>query len=271
MRRKTALFLTGLSLAWVVPVLGGWEAGAKIGFDTNVNRAANGEEGDGFLAGYAAFVREPSGEKRYGFTFSAALEGGLFLDFTDLSYAAATVTPGIVYFPRWWLTLSAAPFVRAKSVQDSDQSALALGGRIVLRERIRRNLFLGQHYQFTANEADAEAYSFTEHAVGISLGGNLSKTLYGEAGYEFARGDTFRTVATAGPSPGGFGMHRMFSGAFDSDVVREDVDRHTVSLSTEVALSPSAFVQAGYAFSAYDGELSSFTSHSGYAGAGYRF
>lgn len=270
-RTKTTLFLAGLFLACSLPALAGWEAGGKIGFDTNVNRAADGGEGDGFLAGYAGYLRQPSGEKRYGFTLSASLEGAAFFDFTDLSYAAVTVAPGIVYVPRWWLTLSAAPFVRAKSVRDSDQSAVSFGGRIAFRERIRRNLFLGQHYLFTVNEANADAFSFTEHALGISLGGNLSKTVYGEAGYEFARGETFRTVAPAAPFPTGFGTHRMFSGAFDADVVREDVDRHTFSLSTEVVLSSSAFVQAGYAFSSYDGELSSFTSHSGYAGAGVRF
>lgn len=268
-RKKTAVFLAGWFLACSLPALAGWETGAKIGFDTNVNRAVDGGEGDGFLAGYAAYLREPSGERRYGFTLSASLEGAVFFDFADLSYAALTVAPGIVYFPRWWLTLSAAPFVRAKGVQDSDQSAVSFGGRIALRERLRRNIFLGQHYRFTENRAEAGAFSFTEHAVGISLGGNLSKTIYGEAGYEFARGETFRAMAAAAPT--GFGRHRMFSGAFDSDVVRDDVDRHTFSASAEAALSSSAFVQAGYTFSAYDGELSSFTSHSGYAGAGYRF
>lgn len=270
-RKKTIAILAGLFLACSLPALAGWETGAKIGFDTNVDRAVDGGEGDGFVAGYAAYLRQPSGERRYGFTFFASLEGAAFFDFTDLSYAALTAAPGIVYFPRWWLTLSAAPFVRAKGVRDSDQSSVSFGGKIALRERIGPNLFLGQHYRYTDNRADADAFSFTEHAAGISLGGKLWKKIHAEGGYEFARGETFRTVAAAASSPAGFGMHRMFSGAFDSDVVREDVDRHTFSISAEAALSSSAFLQAGYAVSAYDGDLSSFTAHSGYAGAGYRF
>lgn len=270
-RKKTIGILAGLFLACSLPALGGWETGAKIGFDTNVDRAEDGGEGDGFLAAYAAYLRPPSGERRYGFTLSASLEGAAFFDFTDLNYAALTASPGIVYFPRWWMTVSVAPFVRAKGVRDSDQSAVSFGGKIALRERIGRNLFLGQHYRYTDNRADADTFSFTEHAVGISLGGNLWKKIHAEAGYEFARGETFRTVASTAVFPSGGGMRRMFSDAFDSDVVRDDVDRHTFSVSAEAPLSSSAFVQAGYALSAYDGDLSSFTAHSGYAGAGYRF
>ena len=270
-RRKATAFLAGWLLACAIPASAGWEAGGKIGFDSNVNRAAVGGEGDGFLAAYAAYLREPSGERRYGATGLASLEAGRYFEFTDLSYAAVTVAPGIVYFPRWWLTLSVGPFLRGRIVQDSDQSAVSFGGKIAFRERIRPNLLLGQYYLFTDHRAEADVFSYTEHALGISIGGNLSKKMYGEAGYEFARGETFLTVATAAPSSEGSGMHRMFSGAFHSDVVREDVDRHALSFSTSVALSSSAFLQAGYVFSAYDGERSSFHSHSGYAGAGYRF
>ena len=253
------------------PALAGWETGARIGFDTNVNRAVDGGQGDGYLAGSITYQKEPSGERRYGFTFSASLEGGMFFDFTDLGYAAVTLEPGIVYFPQWWLTLSASPFVRARAVGDSDQSAVSFGGRIAFRERIRRNLFLGQHYRFTENRAEAAPFSYTEHAAGLSLGGNLSQRIYGEGGYEFARGETFLSLEGGATSSAGFGMHRRFSGVFGSDVVREEVDRHTFSLSFAVTLSPSAFAQAGYTFSGYDGEFSSFTSHTGYTGAGYRF
>lgn len=270
-RTNRAMLLAGWFLACAAPALAGWETAGKIGFDTNVTRAVDGGEGDAFLAGYAAYLREPSGEKRHGFTFAGSVEGGVFFDFRDLSYAAVTVEPGIVYFPRWWATLSAAPFLRGRSVADSDQSSVSFGGKISLRERVRPNLFLGQYYRFTENRAGATAFTYTEHAWGVSLGGNLSGKVHAAAGYEFAVGETFRSLASAATFSTGSGRHRMFSGAFGSDVVREDVDRHTFSLSVETMLSPSAFAQAGYAFSAYDGELSSFDSHSAYAGAGYRF
>ncbi len=249
----------------------GWEAGTSIGFDTNVDRSIEGGRSDGFLTAYGGFAHGPSGERRWGFTFSATVEGSAYARTSELDSVAATAASGIVYVPRALWTATITPFVQAKEVRDSDQSAVAAGGKVAVEERIRRNLYLGEYYVYTDSRAHSDTFSFSEHTLGAYLGVAASASLRAELGYAFTHGDSFRSVGT-GPVPAaGFGMHRMFSSAFGTDVVREKVDRHAVSVTVSKNWSTSLFSRAGYTLTDTEGSLGSSVSHSGFAGIGYRF
>ena len=269
--RRKAVFLAGWFLLWSVPALAGSEVGETLGFDTNVNRAVDGGQSDVRLGGYAAFLRPPDGESRYDWAATAMMEGAVSLDVSDLSFVALTLEPGFVFFPRWWLTVAASPFVQGKTVKDTDQSAVSFGGKIRFREQIRTNLYLGQYYVYTDSRANADVFSYTEHAVGIFFGGLWRKGAFTEIGYEFSHGDSFQSVSTTTPLPPGMGKGRRYSSAFGGELVRDTVDRHAVSVSAGIDLTPSLTFQAGYTYATNDGDLGSFTTHSGYGGSAYRF
>jgi hypothetical protein len=269
----SALFLFSMILIHgsATTALAGWEAGTVIGFDTNVDRSIDGGKSDGFLVGHLGFARTPTGERRWGVTMSATLEGAAYAKNSDLDYVAVTGSPGIVFVPHALWTVAVTPFLQAKGVRDADQSAIAFGGKASIEERILRNLYLGQYYAYTDSRADVDTFSFSEHSVGAYIGMVATSALHVELGYEFTRGDSFRTLGTSASTPPGSGMHRRFSAAFGSDVVREDVDRHAVFLSVAMDWTPSLFSRAGYTFTDTEGDLGSSLSHSGFAGVGYRF
>ncbi len=269
--RQRAVVLAGWILLWSVPALAGREVGATLGFDTNVNRAVDDSQSDVHLGGYAAFQRAPDGESRYDWAATATVEGSVSLEVSDLSFVALAVEPGIVFFPRWWLTVAAYPFLQGKAVKDTDQSAVSFGGKIRFREQIRKNLYLGQYYVYTDSRANEEVYSYTEHAVGAFAGVLWGHGAFTEIGYEFSHGDSFRTVSPNTPLPPGMGKGRRYSGAFGAEVVRDTVDRHAVSASAGIDWTPSLTFQAGYTYATNEGDLGPFTNHSGYAGAAYRF
>lgn len=265
-----AIFLLGAGLAFA-----GWETGAKIGFDTDVTRSISGGKSDEYLLGYAAYGREPSGETRLDWSFSAVGEAAAYASLSDLDYAAVTFSPGLVYFNRPGWFLSAAPFLQAKGVRDSNQSAIAFGGKLLFRQRLPSDFYAGEYYAYTDSRANADTFSFTEHALGAFLGRNWTRTLYTEIGYEFSRGDSFRSVGTSPSATGGTGMfggmQSMFSTAFGTEVVRERVDRHAVGVSAGIDWTKSIFSAAGYTYTNRRGDLGSSGSHAGFLGVGYRF
>src|SRR4030042_565745 len=77
----------------------GWETGARVGFDSNVNRAIDGGESDTYLGAYLCFLKEASGESRVDWTFLATAEGAAFARINDLSYLSLTLAPGLTFFP----------------------------------------------------------------------------------------------------------------------------------------------------------------------------
>lgn len=249
----------------------GWEVGTSIGFDTNVDRSIDGGRSDGFLTAYGGFAHAPSGDKRWGFAFSATVEGTAYARTSDLDSVSATAAPGFVYVPRALWTVTISPFLQAKEVRDSDQSAVAVGGKAAVEERLLRNLYLGQYYVYTDSRAHTDTYSFSDHTLGAYLGVAASASLHAELGYAFTHGDSFRSVGTGSVPAAGFGMHRIFSSAFGTDVVRETVDRHAVSVTVAKNWSASLFSRAGYTLTATEGSLGSSVSHAGFAGIGYRF
>jgi hypothetical protein len=253
----------------------GWETGAKIGFDTNVSRSISGGKSDALLVGYAAYGREPGGETRLDWTFSASAEGAAYASLGDLDYAAITFSPGLVYFHRPGWTITAAPFVQAKGVRDSNQSAVAFGGKLLFMQRLPADFYIGEYYAYTDSRAKADTFSFTEHALGVSLGRSWTRTFSTEIGYEFSRGDSFRAVGTSSSPQGGTGgfggMHPMISTVFGAELIRERVDRHAVGVAAGISWTKSIFTAAGYTYSNRRGDLGSSSSHSGFLGIGYRF
>src|SRR3972149_11273100 len=188
--------IAAISLGEGGSVPAGGEAGAKVGFDTDVSRSISGGKSDSYLLGYAAYGREPDGETRLDWSFSAVGEGAAYASLSDLDYAAITFSPGLVYFSRPGWVITAAPFLRAKGVRDSNQSAIAFGGKLLARQQLPSDFYLGEYYAYTDSRANTDTFSFTEHALGAFLGRNWPRSFYTEFGYEFSRGASFRSVGT---------------------------------------------------------------------------
>jgi len=192
------ILLPGADLAFA-----GWETGAKVGFDTDVSRSISDGESDEYLLGYAAYGREPSGETRLDWSFSAVGEAAAYASLRDLDYAAITFSPGLVYFNRPGWILSAAPFLQAKGVRDSNQSAIAFGGKLLLRQRLPSDFYAGEYYAYTDSRANEDVYSYTENTFGLYLGMRWTPKVFTEAGYEFSRGDSFLSTKVPAPPAGG--------------------------------------------------------------------
>lgn len=256
----------------------GWETGAKGGYISNLSRSVNDGQGDSYLGGYVAYARTPTGESRIDWTLSAVAEGAVFARLGGLDYAALTVSPGVILFHGSTWTASAAPFVQAKSVSDSDQSAWVFGGRIDLRQQLRPNLYSGEYYVYTDSRANAAVFSYTDSAFGAFLGIKWTPAFFTEIGYEYGRGDSYQSAATSTPAPGGGGFigpfggfESAFSQTFGTTVVRERATRNSIAVNAGIDWTPSVFTLGSYAFTSRDSDLGSSTSHSISAGIGYRF
>ena len=299
------LFAAGGSNAFA-----GWQAGAGAGYDSNINRSVNNSESDTYLSGYASLIRQPSGESRLGWSGTITLEGASFTDNHNLNYAMISSSAGMTYFLHAFWRVDAAPFLEAKAVNDSEQSALAFGGRVSMQQQIKRDVYTGQYYLYRDSRADLESYSFTEHVIGVFLGVNWTEVFFTEAYYEFSRGDSFRTVTTvstgttdsttspilsgkgnvqgnpnaSGPSGNGNGpgnpdtpgasgekRERIYSKAFRSDVIREKVDQHAIGVSMGIDWNRSLSSHIGYTFATTHGELGTSTSHAGFLEISCRF
>jgi hypothetical protein len=273
---KVSLFAIALFLLASGQASAGWETGAKAGFDTNVNRSiAGSEKSDSFLSAYAGYGREPSGDYRQDWFFTAIAEGTAHANVSDLDSMSATVSPGMIFNLRPSWTLSVSPFLQGKSVKDGNQSAVAIGGRLQMKQRLQDDLRLGEYYVYTDSHANADVFSYKEHVLGLTLGKTFTDKLSGEVGYEYGRGDSFRSIggtATPGGTGGmGGGKSQMFSSAFGADVARERVNRHSISASAEYDWTQALFSVASYSYSIRRGDLGDSNSHSGFAGLGYRF
>jgi len=248
-----------------------WETGAAVGFDSNIDRSVNGGESDTYLTAYASSIWEPTGESRIGWSGAATLEGTSFASNRDLNYAVINISPGMGYFPHALWRVNISPFFEAKAVNDSDQSALAFGGQVSMRQQISKDLYAGQYYIYRDSRADVETYSYTEHVIGVFLGVNWTEAFFSEVGYEFSRGDSFRTISTTSTTSSGRGKHLRYSEAFGTDVIREEVDQNTIGVSAGIDWNKSLFFHIAYTYTTIKGDLGSSTSHAGSLGIGYRF
>jgi len=275
----TILFLTYFLLFCSAVANASWEIGTKAGFDTNVDRAVEDGRDDVYVSAYTSFSREPSGESRLDWVFVATLEGTAYRTLSDLSCAEITVAPGILYnLHRSW-TVTVSPFLQAKEVRDSDQSSIAFGGKVGMRQQFLKDMYVGQYYTYKDSSAGADVYSFSEHAVGIYAGVNWTSSFFSEIGYEYSHGDSFRGIDGDGPEPAeiavsihGRGRHRnMYSGAFGEFVAREPVDRNAIGFNAGLDFGKSLFSSMNYTFTRISGDLGSSESHSGFISLGYRF
>ena len=276
MRMKTAriacvLLAMILFLSGAMNTFASWETGAAAGFDSNIDRSVNGGESDKYLTAYASLIWEPSGESRIGWSGAATLEGTSFTSNSDLNYAITSISPGVTYFLHALWRLNISPFFEAKVVNDSDQSALAFGGRVSMTQQIGKDFYTGQYYIYRDSRADVKTYSFTEQVIGVFLGVNLTDSFFSEIGYEFSRGDSFRTVSTTSTTASGRGKHLRYSEAFETYVIREEVDQNTIGVNAGIDWNKSLFSHMGYTYTAIRGDLGSSTSHAGSLGIGYRF
>jgi hypothetical protein len=268
------LFLTGILMALSLPVHAAWETGVKAGFDSNVNRAIQGGDSDTYLGGHLLYSREATGDTRLDWTLSAAMEGNGFLKNSELSNASLTLAPGIIFFPYLTWSIRVSPFVQGKAVADNEQSALAFGGKVSLRQPVGKKVYLGEYYLFTDSRANEEVYSYTENALGIYLGVNWTRSFFSEAGYEYSHGDSFQTLGTTSTTAtggNGRGQQRRYSSTFGTVVFKEKVDRHSVGLTAGIELLPSLFSNFSYLYSTMKGDLGTSIDHTAFIGLSYAF
>ena len=168
-------------------------------------------------------------------------------------------------------------------MKDSDQSALAFGAKVSVKQQIWKKVYAGEYYVYTDSRANLDAYSFRENTLGVFLGINWTGTFSTEIGYEFSHGDSFRSLGgTRGPSEGkgggkgeggekGGGKRRRYSAAFGNEVIREKVDRHSVGVAAGADLTRSIFSQISYAYTITKGDHGTSRDHQGFISLGFRF
>ncbi len=267
-------FLIGFFLAISLPAHASWEIGGKVGFDSNVNRAISGGDSDSYLGGYLQYAREATGETRLDWTLFSSLEGNAFLKNNDLSNASLTLAPGLTFFPYLTWSVNVSPFVQGKAVADSEQSAVAFGAKVSLKQPITKKVYLGEYYVYTDSRANEDVYSYTENALGIYLGVNWTRAFFSEVGYEFSRGDSFRSIpgTTTTVSGGrGRGKQQKFSSTFGNEVFKEKVDRHSFGATAGIELAPSLFSNFSYTYSTLKGDLGTSIDHAGFISLSYHF
>lgn len=273
-KNNFACFIAGFLLTVSLPVHAAWEIGGKLGFDSNVNRAINGGDSDSYFGGYLQYTRGATGETRFDWTFSASTEGNVFLKNNELSNAYFTLAPGLTFFPYLAWSINVSPFVQGKAVADSEQSAVAFGAKVSLKQPIGKNVYLGEYYVYTDSRANEDVYSYTENTLGIYLGVNWTRTFSSEVGYEYSHGDSFQTLGTTNTiSAGGNGKgrQRRYSSAFGTEVFKEKVDRHSVGLTAGIEILPSLFGNFSYTYSTFNGDLGTSIDHTGFIGLNYYF
>ena len=273
---KIAVLAMAALLAAATQAMGTeWDFGARLGYESNVNRSLDDAQADTILTAYGAYDRSPSGESRVDWTLRAALSGSAYASDSDLNQVTGTIAPGISVFlsPVWSLNVS--PFLRGKAVSDSEQSAIAYGVRATLSQRWNPRFYTGQYYSYTNSNADEEVYSYSENTLGILAGVNWTPAFFTEIGYEYAHGDSFVTMkspVTAASLPGrGRGYRYSYSQAFNALVVKETVDRNSFGINAGYDFTKALFSILGYTYTHESGDLGSLDNHTVFVGLGYRF
>lgn len=252
-----------------------WDFGARLGYESNVNRSLDDAKADTIFTAYGSYDRAPSGESRVDWTFRATLAGSVYASESDLNQVMGSIAPGVSIFLSPVLSLNISPFLRGKAVSDSDQSCIAYGVRAALSQRWNPRFYTGQYYLYTNSNANEEVYSYYENAFGVLAGANWTAAFFTEIGYEYAHGDSFVTStspATAASLPGrGRGYRYGFSPAFNALVIKDTIDRHSYSLNAGYDFTKALFSLLGYTYSRESGDLGSLDNHSVFMGLGYRF
>jgi hypothetical protein len=190
------------------PACAGWEVGTKAGFDTNLSRSIDDDDGSGYLSAYGSYWKGHAAETRLDWTMGFILQGAVYPSLSDVDYAAAMLSPGVAYIFRPGWTAALTPFLLGKAVRDSEQSAWAFGGRVDFSQKFRSGIYLWEYYVYTDSRANEDVYSYTENTLGLSLGMRWTPRVFTEAGYEFSHGDSFLSTTVAAPPTGGGGAGR---------------------------------------------------------------
>jgi len=269
-----AIFVIPTLFLAASPACAGWEVGAKSGFDTNLSRSIDDDDGSGYLSAYGSYWKGHAAESRLDWTMGFILQGAVYPSLSDVDYAAAMLSPGVAYIFRPGWTAALTPFLLGKAVRDSEQSAWAFGGRVDFSQKFRSGIYLWEYYVCTDSRANEDVYSYTENTLGLSLGMRWTPRVFTEAGYEFSHGDSFLSTTVAAPPTSGGGAGRgsgRYSSAFSAVVFKEKVDSHAFSVSAGIDWTRSWFSTVNYTYRTWDGDSGSATDSSGYAGIGYRF
>lgn len=273
MQSTTRTIITLLTIL-IIPgqVRAGWEAAAKIGYDSNVNRSTVQEESDTYLDLVGAYVRDADPGRRLDWTLRAAGEGTAYARIDDLDALGFFLSPGATISPAAWWSVSLEPFFQAKTVRDTDQSAWAFGGSVRLDQQWTPFWYSGASYTYTDSHARVDTYSFIEHAVGAFLGKSWENALFCEIGYEYAQGTSFQTFpsVTATSISNGRGYRHGYSSTFEAEVVRDDVTRHSAVLT--LGYTTGSFTpHLGYRYSRSTGDVGTTYTHEALAGIRYTF
>jgi len=292
-----AVFCAAISSSWGAE----WDFGAKLGYESNVNRSLDDEKADTIFSAYAAYDRSPSGETRLDWTLRSTLSGSAYATEEDFNSVMAAVAPGISLFlnPIWRLNVS--PFLRGKAVADSEQSAIAWGLRATLSQKWQTRFYTGQFYNYTDSNADEDVYSYSENAVGVFVGVNWTPKFFTEIGYEYAHGDSFVSFRDSpkkgsgsgqgqgqgqgqgpgqsqGQGPGqsqgqgqGQGQSYGYPSAFNALVIKDTVDRNSFGINAGYRLNQSLVAVFEYTYMNESGSIGSVDNHSAFIGLECRF
>lgn len=273
----------------------GTTAGVRIGYDSNVDRSVDDPRGEGYVSAGLGWSRDTPGEDRLEWTAALTGEATAYPGLSDLNSAAFTCEAGFLWVPKARWTLSAGPFVQARTVRDADQSAVAFGARAGLRQQLGAAWYLAESYSYTDSRAREEVYAYREHALGAVLGVEWTPRLWSEVGYQFSRGDSFRAVeegggtvpltrllaaqngpggsggnggGTGGGGAGGGGAGSPYSsGAFGADLVSETVSQHAVGVTLGIEGPWRLSWSAGYWYSVSEGDSGTAVRHEIFLGS----
>ena len=140
-----------------------------------------------------------------------------------------------------------------------------------MRQQIGKDFYTGQYYIYKDSQAEEDVYSFTENALGVYVGKSWSRSFYTEIGYEYSRGDSFRSFGSSAPSSFGRGKQHHYSSTFNREVIQEKVDRHSIGISAGFDWTKSLFSIVNYNYTSINGDSGTSSSHSGFISLGYRF
>jgi hypothetical protein len=276
----------------------GWETGAKAGYDSNIDRAVDGGISDSYMTGFLSFMKNPGEGTKTDWSLNLSLEGTHYAESAYLNSGMACIKPAIIFYPlpRWRVNIS--PFINATVVSDEEQSALAVGGELGMKQLLGRRFYIGEYFIYKHSRADVDVYSYKEKAAGAYAGVNWTGAFWSEVGYEFSRGDSFRAVeeiitaqvitsqivmsqagvggqggtgSQGGSGQGNMGNSPRFSQSYNEYIINEPVDRQTIGINMGYQFTRNIFSFINYAYTTYKGDAGTSKSHTGTIGIGFNF
>ncbi|MBN1628079.1 MAG: hypothetical protein JW944_16290 [Deltaproteobacteria bacterium] len=284
------------------PAFSGWETGAKAGYDSNIDRAVKGGISDTFMTGFLSFTREPKEDTGTDWSLNLGLEGARYAESTFLNYGMASITPSIIFYPHAKWRVDILSFAQAIAVKDEEQSSVAFGGEISMKQLWGPRYYTGEYFIYTDSKADVEIFSYKDKAVGVYAGVNWTDAFWSEIGYEFSRCDSFRAVeeiinteivasqifisqagnggqgnngnggtGQEGKGQYGTGNSPRYSEAYNEYIISEPVNRQIAGINTGYQFTRHVFSFINYAYVSYKGDAGDSVSHTGVIGVGYTF